>query len=417
MNIDKLVWQLNFGDQQKQKKVFKKIVAFGKEKGVFPASINDFYLARGEEKLPLDFTVPAINLRGMAYDMARAVFQTANKLKTGALIFELARSEMGYTSQPPHQYAGTVISAAVKENFQGPLFIQGDHFQVKKIAKAGVPEKEEIEEIKKLIKESLEMGFYNIDIDCSTLVDYSEEKIYDQQKPNFKYSAELANYIRAIEPDEVTVSLGGEIGHIGGKNSTEEELRAYMRGFQQLLHKGEVGLSKVSIQTGTHHGGVVLPDGSLADVAVDFDCLKRLARVARDLGMGGTVQHGASTLPDDYFAQFPESEAVEVHLATGFQNILMDHSHFPKKLLDKMYQWLDENKKDSRKEKWTDEQFYYKLRKKAWGAFKKDCWEIDEEVKAELREALQQRFEFMFKQLNVDNTKKMVKSYYEEKNN
>jgi len=49
-----------------------------------------------------------------------------------------------------------------------------------------------------------------------------------------------------------------------------------MQGFEELKG-GIVGLSKVSIQTGTHHGGVVLPDGSLAKVSVDFGVLKELA--------------------------------------------------------------------------------------------------------------------------------------------
>jgi len=409
--IDQLAEKLAFSAGEGKNKVFKEIWNLGQEKNVLPASINDFYLARGREEIPLDFTVPAINLRGMTYDMARAVFKTAVQMKVGALILELARSEMGYTGQPPQEYAGVVITAAVREGFQGPLFIQGDHFQVKKIARPGVPEKGEIEEIKELIKQSVEAGFYNIDIDCSTLVDYSPQDIYQQQKANFQYSAQLANYTRSLEPQGVVVSLGGEIGHIGGKNSTEEELIAYIKGFNQLLEKGKVGLSKVSIQTGTHHGGVVLPDGSLADVSVDFDTLKRLARTCRQLGMGGTVQHGASTLPDDFFAQFPQSEAVEVHLATGFQNIIMEHPKFPEELLTEIYNWLDKEKKNERKKDWTDEQFHYKLRKKAWGQFKKQAWSIKEEAKKEIRTALEKRFAFMFTELKVDKTKDLVTSW------
>jgi fructose/tagatose bisphosphate aldolase len=413
MNIDNLAYSLAFSKGMKKKKAYKDILALAKKKNLKLASIHHLYIARAKEKLPLDFTVPAINLRGMTYDMAQSVFNAANKKNVWALIFELARSEMGYTDQPPMEYAGVVIAAALKTGFQGPLFIQGDHFQVKKIA-PGVPEKNEIKIIKQFIKDSINAGFYNIDIDCSTLVDYSKKDVYDQQQPNFKYSAELANYIRSIEPKGITISLGGEIGHIGGKNSTEEELRAYIKGFNKLLKKGNLGLSKISIQTGTHHGGVVLPDGSLADVDVDFDTLKNLARVSRKLGMAGTVQHGASTLPDEYFAQFPKAEAIEVHLATGFQNIVMDHKLFPKQLLNKMYQWLDKEKTDERKKDQTNEQFHYKLRKKAWGQFKKDCWQLPEKIKKPIKQALEKRFAFMFRELNVENTKKIVEDYLNE---
>ena len=81
-----------------------------------------------------------------------------------------------------------------------------------------------------------------------------------------------------------------------------------------------MGISKISIQTGTSHGGVVLLDGTIAKVSVDFDTLLKLSRIARkQYGMGGAVQHGASTLPEDAFSKFVEAEAVEVHLATNFE--------------------------------------------------------------------------------------------------
>jgi fructose/tagatose bisphosphate aldolase len=245
----------------------------------------------------------------------------------------------------------------------------------------------------------------------STLVDLEQENVSDQQEPNARYSAQLTKWIRELEPAGITVSVGGEIGHIGGKNSTIEDFRAYIDQYQAQLPSDMTGMSKVSVQTGTHHGGVVLADGSLADVNVDFSILSKISSVARDeYQIGGTVQHGASTLPDEYFAQFAQSEAIEVHLATGFQNIIMDHKLFPQDLLKKMYAWLDKNKADERKPDQTDEQFYYKLRKKAWGEFKRQTWEIKDEIQTELRKALKERFSFMYHQLNVVKTQDLVQS-------
>jgi len=409
--INRLAWQLAFGKENQKKKTYQKILSLTQKQGALLASMNDFYMARAKKKAPLDFSVPAFNLRGMAYDMAQAVFKAAIPKKVGALAFELARSEMGYTDQPPHEYVGVIMAAAVKEGFVGPIFIIGDHFQVKASDKAGVPKKGEVREIKALIKKSIEAGIYNIDLDISTLVDYSKKDLYEQQKANFELAAKLTEYIRSIEPKGVTVSLGGEIGHIGGKNSTEEELRAYMKGYNKVLKKGLVGLSKMAIQTGTHHGGVPLSDGSLADVNVDFATLKKLAQVTREYNMGGTVQHGASTLPDQFFAQFPKSEAVEVHLATGFQNIIMDHPKFPKKLLNKIYEWIEKEVTDERKEEQTDEQFYYKTRKKAFGPFKKEFWSLPERIKNPIMKDLRKRFAFIFRELNVENTKRMVQKF------
>jgi hypothetical protein len=98
--------------------------------GIYPASINDLYLARGEGKVPFTFTVPAMNLRVLAFDSARAVFRAALKVNTAAIIFEIARSEMNYTDQRPTEYSASILAAAIAEGFTGPVFIQGDHFQV-----------------------------------------------------------------------------------------------------------------------------------------------------------------------------------------------------------------------------------------------------------------------------------------------
>jgi fructose/tagatose bisphosphate aldolase len=409
--IDDLAWQVAFGTKKEKKKTFLKIRELAESQGIRPASINDFYMARGRGEVPLDFTVPAINIRGLAYDLSRSIFKVAISKKVGALVFELARSEMGYTKQPPVEYASVVMAAGLREGFKGPLFLLGDHFQVKQGDRPGEVKEGEVEKVKQLIKDSIEAGLYNIDLDISTLVDYSQKTIDEQQRTNYLLSAELAEYVRSLEPKGVTVSLGGEIGHIGGKNSTEEELHAFMEGFNLALPLGLVGLSKLAIQTGTHHGGVVLPSGKLADVDVDFATLKRLSQVARKYSMGGAVQHGASTLPDKYFSQFPKSEAIEVHLATGFQNMIMDHPKFPKKLLKKMYAWLDSELAGERQEGQTAEQFHYKLRKKAWGQFKKEGWSLSEKIKAPIRADLEKRFAFIFKELNVENTKETVEKF------
>lgn len=408
-SLDELVYKAVFGSAKEKQTARFKIWNQATAKGILPASINDLYLAKASGEMPLEMTVPAMNLRGMTYDTARAAFRAAVENKVGALVFEIARSEIGYTDQRPAEYVAVLMAAALREDWSGPLFVQGDHFQAKAAA-PGVPKEGEIETIQGLIKEAIAAGFYNIDIDMSTLVDLDKSTEDEQQAANIKYSLQMAELVRDLEPEGVTVSLGGEIGHIGGQNSTLEDLRAYMSGFNAGLKPEITGMSKISIQTGTHHGGVVLADGSLADLSVDFKILKDVSQVCRDeYHMGGAVQHGASTLPDEYFNQFTKSEAVEVHLATGFQNIQFEHPAFPEELKQKMYAWLDEHKQDERKEGMTDEQFHYKLRKKAWGEFKQATWNIPEENKSQIRAALSERFEFFFKELNVENTTQLVR--------
>lgn len=377
--------------------------------GIVPASIHDLYMARGRGDVPPVFTVPAINLRALSFDAARIIFRVAKSMDAGAFIFEIARSEIGYTGQRPAEYTTSVLAAAIAEDFRGPVFIQGDHFQVS-AKRYGTSPDAEVEAVKDLITQSVAAGFFNIDVDTSTLVDLSKPTVPLQQALNTELSAELTAFIRKVEPKGVTISVGGEIGEVGGRNSTEEELRAYIEGFRKELDKrgtGMTGLSKISIQTGTSHGGVVLPDGSIAKVKVDFETLRNLSLIARrDYGMGGAVQHGASTLPEEAFGKFVETETCEIHLATNFMN--MYFNRLPGALRDEMYAFLRDKHASDRKSDMTDEQFYYKVRKNAVGPFKPQSWALPASVKAEIAQDWESQFKRLFDVLGMQGTRRYV---------
>ena len=380
--------------------------------GVFPASINDLYLARGKGAIEKAFTVPAMNLRVMSFDCARAAFRAGLSRKVGPLIFEIARSEMTYTDQRPSEYTSSILAAAIAEGWNGPVFIQGDHFQVSAKKYAANPQPE-VKAIEDLIREAVKAGFYNIDIDTSTTVDLSKTTIREQQAVNSKLCADFTAFIRSHQPAGVQISVGGEIGEVGGTNSTEEELRAYLDLYGEELKRMDpkaAGLSKVSLQTGTSHGGVVLPDGTIAQVAVDFDTLKKLSLISRkDYGLGGAVQHGASTLPENAFQKFPENETCEVHLATNFQNIAFDN--LPADLHAEVNEWVKKDCADERKEKDTEEQFLYKSRKKAVGPFKKKFWEMPAANRRALNDAWEKKFGFLFDQLQVNDTRSVMEKF------
>ncbi len=404
--MDDLIYEAVFNkEEDKRKGLQRLVIEIAKKMGAVPASIQTLYEEMGRD-YP-GFTVPAINIRGLTYDTAKVIFKKAMEKNVGALIFEIARSEIGYTKQRPLEYSAVVLAAAVKKGFTGPVFIQGDHFQLVRKYYLSDP-RPETDYVKGLIKESVEAEFYNIDLDTSTLVDLDKEDLKEEQRPNFEAAAELAAYIREIEPAGVTVSIGGEIGEIGGKNSTPEELRVYLDGFMEVFKSGK-GVSKLSVQTGTSHGGVVLPDGSLAQVKIDFDTLKEMSEIARkEYGLSGAVQHGASTLPDKAFHKFPETTTSEVHLATGFQNIIYDNPALPAAFRDEVYKYIKENFGKEQKEGQTDEQFFYKTRKKGFGALKQKWWDLPADVKAPIMKELEDKFELLFNELKVNNTKEIV---------
>src|SRR5690349_2366043 len=330
---DRLVSQAVFGSGDAREAARWLLWELGQVAGARPASIQGLYQARGRGDVS-GFTVPAINVRMMAYDTARAVFRAAKAGKAGAILLEIARSEIAYTEQRPAEYVAVMIGAALREGYTLPLFIQGDHCQVNH-KKYQADAETEVGEVKKLIAEEIGAGFYNIDVDTSTLVDLSYPTLTEQQRLNFERAAEITKFIRDREPKGVTVAVGAEIGEVGHKNSTVEELHAFMGGYNRSI-KGlgvKTGISKISVQTGTSHGGVVLPNGKIADVKIDLVALEALSKSAKaDYNMAGAVQHGASTLPQDAFGNFPRIETCEIHLATNFQSLIFDHPKLPSAL-------------------------------------------------------------------------------------
>lgn len=399
--IEALVNASVFNPSEEEKAIARReIRMLAKQQGIYPASIHDIYMKYGKGELG-GFTVPAFNVRNLTYDFSRLLFRLLKEKKVGYAIFEIARGEVGYTGQSHDEYATTVLAAAIAEEWKGPVYIQADHTQFS-AEKYNADPKGQEEILKKFIKSAVDAGFYNIDIDASTLVDLTKTDLKEQQKENAHMTAVLTDYIREIEPKGITISVGGEIGHIGGKNSTADEYKAFMELVKSQL-KTTIGQSKVSVQTGTSHGGTVLPDGTIKQAIVDFSVIESIGKVAKETYyMGGVVQHGASTLPTTLFHRFPEVGTLEIHLATGFQNIIFQH--MPDALKKEIYAWLDVNCAAERKTGQTDDQFYYKTRKKANGPFKEKIWKMEPTYKKTVMNALETEVRLILHELKMEGT-------------
>jgi len=81
--MDELVRQAVFGVPEAREQARWLIWEIGQEAGVRPASIHELYLARGRGEVR-PFTTPAMNIRVLSYDSARAVFRAARRLDVGA---------------------------------------------------------------------------------------------------------------------------------------------------------------------------------------------------------------------------------------------------------------------------------------------------------------------------------------------
>src|ERR687897_500497 len=313
---------------------------------------------------------------------------------------------------------GNRTAPAIKEGHQGPVFIQGDHYQISAKNWASDSDRE-LDALRELTSEAIAAGYLNIDIDASTIVDVSLPTLAEQQQLNAHLTAMFTEFIREQEPAGVIVSVGGEIGEVGQRNSTVQELHAFMTAYmtelqdrERMLRRDLAGISKISVQTGTSHGGVVLPDGTIADVAVDFETLGQLSEVARiDYGLGGAVQHGASTLPEVAFGRFADANAIEVHLATAFQNQIFEHPVFPADLKDEIYAYLSANHADERKEGQTDAQFFYGARKRSFGPFKRQLWDLPVETRDRIADDLEASFSLLMQRLGVAGSAELVERF------
>ncbi|MDD2680273.1 MAG: phosphoglycerate kinase [Candidatus Omnitrophica bacterium] len=449
--VDELVYDATFNPDQEivsqTRKLIKDIAA---SLGIKPLSTYEHYLQKAKDSR--HYTIPAINIRGMAYDTARAVFQSAvsNKVED-SFILEIAKSEISYTSQRPAEYTTSMLAAAIKEGYKHPVYLQGDHFQVasKDYLKNGV---EAVEAIKKLIREAIEAGFYQIDLDMSQLVDWSKPNADEQQKNNYITTAELTLYVRQLERElgldkqGIVVNLGGEIGEIGmgldkanQQNSTTEDMMAFMNGYLATLRilSQQVGyelkpLTKIAVQTGTKHGGVRDAAGKVAKAKVGFNTLGELGKFARETyGLAGVVQHGASTLPEQYFIIFagnpaPEGTQIdetllntqgksyleqhpvaEVHLATAYQDTILEHSEFPAELGNEIKNFILQ--KYPVKEGQDPNKVFVDNRKNAWGPYKLFVWNLPESIKTPIRRSLKTQFDTVFRNMGMAKASSAVK--------
>jgi len=406
--MKKLVQKAIFGEKDKDKKnAITKIIKTANKKGIWLDSTQKLYekIAHGDCR---GFTVPAINIRTLTFDFAKAVFRAARKEDVGAFIFEIAKSEIDYTSQSLEEYVAVILAAGIEERFKGPIFFQGDHFKVDSRKYFSKDKKQELKDIKNLIRKAIKTGFYNIDIDCSCLKNIKE---------NAYLTSELTHFIRKIQPEKMIISIGGEVGEIGDKDTTVKELKMFMDEYERNLSKyGKLkGISKIAVQARTIHGGILLASGKFKEVKEDFSILKKLSRKAREYKTAGIVQHGASTLLKKHFPHFPESEVCEIHLATNFQNIIYESSYFPKYLKKVIYNWIKKRFAKEKKDTDTEIQFLYKFRKKALGPFKKAIYDIPKKNRDKISEQLEREFVFLFKALKVCQTKKLIREIYSKK--
>lgn len=362
---------------------------FAAAAGVYPSSIRPVYRALADHRLSA-MTVPAMNLRGLSYVLARAVFRAGARLQAGPVMFELAPSESDIADQSFAEFCSQVLAAAVREGYRGPVFLQGDHFEVE----AGPGG--DLSPLVRRSEEAVAAGMRQIDLDAAGLADGSAASAEERQRPNALATAHMLAHLRAVAGGDGLV-VGGEVGEIGGANTTQQELRIFLEMVARALPEGVRGLDKVSVQTGTRHGGVLNADGSVGEMPIDLELVARLSATARDeFGLPGVVQHGASTLSMAQLAKLPGAGVSEVHLATGIQNLVFDHPALPTALVERMKRELDEENVTHAESghyqaiaELSERQRFVMNRWKAWGRYKRELWTLEPQVLAAIGDGME----------------------------
>jgi fructose/tagatose bisphosphate aldolase len=407
--LEQDILALALAPRDERKKMAVQILNLTWEKGLYPASIAPVYQALGRGELP-PMTIPAFNVRGLTYPLARAIWRAALQADCGPIIFELAPSEATGCDQTFEEYAAMVMAAAFKEGYRGPVFLQGDHFSIDHLS--------DTEPLTELALQVIESGFYQIDIDGSHQYNSQAEQLTDFHAPNAQVTARLISALRQKQPRDIHLTLGGEVGEIGGRNTSVEDLIAFRSELQNYLPKDTAGLDKISAQTGTTHSGIVLPDGSTGRMSVDFSLIAQLAQQARQFGWSGMVQHGASTLQIKDLAQLPAAGVVEVHLATQIQNILFDHPAFPIELRDQMKRELVKSTRGAEGDQLetaddlSEAQRFYQARWAAWGIYKSQLWQLKPEVISQIADSLAEWATSIFQSLKVAQRSQILQDFY-----
>ena len=387
--------------------------SWARSPGARPASINELYLARG---------------RGDVRRLHRARHQRphaglrhgAGRLPGGAGRARPApsssRSRGARSPIPPSgptEYVAVLIGAALREGYTLPLFIQGDHCQVNAKKYAGDPEGE-VGEVKKLIAEEVAAGFYNIDVDTSTLVDLSRPTPRGAAARQLRARAEITAFIREQEPEGVTVSVGGgdrrggpQEQHGGGAARLHARLHAprwtgcgVTRGAEQDLGADRHLARRRGAARRHHRGGQARPRGAGGAFQGGAPDVRH--------GGGGAArrQHAARATPS---ATFPRIETCEIHLATNFQNIVFDHPKLPAELRKRDVRLAGRERRRASARTATPRSSSTTRRgRRPSGRSRTSAGRWPQDVRDAIAADLERTFRFLFEQLNVNGTETLI---------
>ncbi len=380
------------------------------------ASIQELYEARKEEARNKNeyphMIIPSIQIPGFSYYTARSVIRAAQQKNVGAFIFELTKADFDHTLQRPKEYTMNCLAAAIKEGYEGILFIQGDQFQIndRNFKQNRVAE---VSLTRSLIDEAIDAGFYNIGIDTSTLIDNTIPNVNEQQFLNFALSATLTRFIREKQPEGITVSLGINIARLKEIETLLNDFRAFMNGYNETIKKVELGITVKKMNTIVIQAPLSIEaNKTQAEINMDLDILEKLANLAQnDFDLAGIALNCPADVSDQLLSSLLEKDLAELKFNNIIQDIIYNHTQLPDDLKERFDEYLISTFIHEKEENETMSQFLYKVRKKGFRDFKQEFYDLEDNIKTNISKEIEDKISDLFQKLNLVDSKPLIEKW------
>lgn len=398
--VDRLAITAALGDSEDVKEMARFLIrASAISHNIWCDSVSPIFLGIGQGKYQ-GFTIPAINLRGITYYLARRVFHSARRQKAGPIVFQLSSSEMDITGQPPSEYVSCILAAALRENYSGPVFLQASRIGTRDQKTDSL----DLPDIKPsaLIADAIASGIFNLEFECSDDLDET---------------VKLISEIRMHQPDGVSIAVGCTIPLPKSRQTAVQELLGFVTGLKTRLQDLKINESvcKINLVCNSDPMGSDFLDQDQMTGMLDFNRLGALSEILREqLGMAGPVLSSSHEIQADFFDQVATYKISELKMETWIQDLILNHDRFPTGLREEIRAYLETEYTHLRKADWSDQHFYNNLRSRAWKPYKKTLWSLDHRTRLTISNSFEDRIKLLFENLHVGLNKKLVNRLYKK---
>ena len=407
---DRLVFTSSFGGNDQLRKTSRRIIhCAARVHGIYPTSLANLYNKIRTQKTR-EFMVPVFNIRGMTFSTARAVFRVAQKLNTQLFVFSLSPEEMDFTDQSFQEYIVSILGAAMRECYRGPVFFQIDGLRVFS-AENPLPRGIDVSLTAGFIKESIQSGFYHFNLD-----DFMPDSAagctndYSQRLGHTMGWLRLIHEHRATAP--VVIGLAVPSSHPGTVPSKEDVNLLSQTIFSDPAIRGTVpSIYKTKPASGVIHRSAG-PEGIPDRIEIDLEASAGFYLSSREhFNAAGIELQTAADLNTLPMAPLASAGYLEIKTGDFLQDFFFDHPLFPSGIREELHAFIETEYRSERDPGLSDDAFYYGFRGRIWRQFKKSLWNLDTYTKTAIVTDMETMLGEIMARMHIANTRKLTEKY------